>query len=343
MGGGILFNTCSELICFHSLAGYNFMCCLEGERGSHAATTCSSQTPSQPRQLNEWTDLTCTVTAVLLEFLQWGHGNRLQEGIGLSLSVAVCISLAEASPWLRASGGGGEILLLLPALYLIIGLIVRLLSQKCLLCLIWKQLHNQVCAMLVPMKAGTGLGCFILLLLFWNGLGGVVNSPISPLSCSYWNSVGSSLGFVPCFFEMFHKQVAQDTTWNILQCSQWIKDLSWSNSILLVVHLWPSMRKKMLLMVSVSLPSLANISQCFFRVASEHLSVKWQHSGFIKSMSAGRRFQSIWKGPPSNKPIKKAREVNMCWELNNAKSCGEILKQYLPLKQENTRKWNCCR
>lgn len=53
MGGGILFDTCSELICFHGLAGYNFMCCLEGESGSHAATTWSSQTPSQPRQLNE--------------------------------------------------------------------------------------------------------------------------------------------------------------------------------------------------------------------------------------------------------------------------------------------------
>lgn len=43
--------------------------------------------------------------------------------IGVSLSVAACISLAEASPWLPASVGG-EALLLLPALYLIIGLIV---------------------------------------------------------------------------------------------------------------------------------------------------------------------------------------------------------------------------
>lgn len=33
----------------------------------------------------------------------------MQERIGLSLSVAVCISLAEASPWLPASGGGGSI------------------------------------------------------------------------------------------------------------------------------------------------------------------------------------------------------------------------------------------
>lgn len=81
MGGGVLFNTCSEFICFHSLEGYNFMCCVEGERGSHAAAACSSQTPSQPRQVDEWADLTCTVTAVLLELLQWGHGKRWQERI----------------------------------------------------------------------------------------------------------------------------------------------------------------------------------------------------------------------------------------------------------------------
>lgn len=52
MGGGVLFNTCSEFICFHSHAGYNFMSCVEEERGKHAATACSGQTP-QPRQVNE--------------------------------------------------------------------------------------------------------------------------------------------------------------------------------------------------------------------------------------------------------------------------------------------------
>lgn len=103
---------------------------------------------------------------------------------------------------------------------------------------------------------------------------------------------------------------------------------SWWTNILLVVHLRPNTWNKMLLMVSVvSLSSPANLSYCFFRVlVSKHLSVKWQHSGFIESMSAGRRFQCIWKGPPSNKPIKKACEVNMCWELNNAKSCEKYLK-----------------
>lgn len=49
-------------------------------------------------------------------------------------------------------------------------------------------------------------------------------------------------------------------------------------------------------------------------------------SGFIESMSAGRRFQRIWKGLRSNKPIKKACEINMCWELNNVKSCVKYFK-----------------
>lgn len=41
-------------------------------------------------------------------------------------------------------------------------------------------------------------------------------------------------------------------------------------------------------------------------------SVKWQRSDFIESMSAGRRFLCRWKGPPCDKHIKKACEVNLC-------------------------------
>lgn len=52
------------------------MSCVERDRGSHAATTCSSQTPSRPRQLDERADPTCAVTAVLLELMQGGHGSR---------------------------------------------------------------------------------------------------------------------------------------------------------------------------------------------------------------------------------------------------------------------------
>lgn len=189
------------------------MCCVEGERGSRAVTICTSQTPSQLRQLNEWADLTCTVTAVFLELLQWGRGNRGQERIGLSLPVAACISLAEASPWLPASAGGGKhCCCCLPCTWSLAWLYANSAKNVCCVSSGSGLLHNQVCAILVAVKTGRGLSYFTLTLLFWNGLEGVIKSLVSTLSCSHWNSVGSSLDCVLCLSEMFRKQIAEDAT-----------------------------------------------------------------------------------------------------------------------------------
>jgi len=83
---------------------------VERERGSHAATTCSSQTLSKPRQLDESADL--TVTVALLVLMQ-GKGKEQAS----PCQWQSCVPLNEASPLLAAAEGGE--LLLLPALYLI--------------------------------------------------------------------------------------------------------------------------------------------------------------------------------------------------------------------------------
>lgn len=163
------------------------MSCVERERGLHAATACSSQTLCKPKQLHEWADLTCTVTAILLELMQGGHGNRWWERTGLSLLLAACVG------WSFTLAGccWGE----------------RVAAAACLvldLALVWLYgnsakkkvgsglLHNQVCAMLVPRKGGTGSTQLFhpyIAVLKWAWVscwGPSVHSVI----CSYWNSVG---------------------------------------------------------------------------------------------------------------------------------------------------------
>lgn len=121
--------TCSNLVVFIPLQDVVSWAVWRGGGVVHMLPLLAQAKLSKPRQVDAWADLTCTVTAVLLELMHGGHGNRRWERRDLSLWVAVCISFAEALLcWLLLRRGSWDSCL--PCTWSITGLIVWELSQK---------------------------------------------------------------------------------------------------------------------------------------------------------------------------------------------------------------------